>query len=61
MTSEAQRRANTKWKAKHKDKQRHYNDKSAAKRYIKAASREELQGLESLIQARREEIASGKE
>lgn len=55
-TSEAQRKATAKYKSKHPTAQRRYSDKSAAKRYIKRASEEEIEELLSWIDARQEEL-----
>lgn len=55
-TSKAQRKASAKYKSKHPNAQRRYSDKSAAKRYIKQASKEEIKEVQSWIDARQEEL-----
>lgn len=55
-TSEAQRKASAKYKSKHPSKQRRYSDKSAAKRFIRSASKKELKEVELWIDARGAEL-----
>lgn len=56
-TSEAQKRANRKWRSKNKEKQQLYNHRSTAKRFVKRyASIDDLIELENLIHERRQEL-----
>lgn len=56
-TSEAQIRANTRWKNKNKEKQRKYQYKSYAKSYIRnMTNTEDLNQLCELIDERRKEL-----
>ena len=55
--SESQKRWNAHWKKHHKDKQRMYSDKSAAKRFIrKCKNIKDLKILLLLIKKRIEEL-----
>lgn len=55
--SEAQTRANAKWKSKNKEKQRKYQYKSYAKSYIRnMTNTEDLDELCELIDERRKEL-----
>nr|DAR19505.1 MAG TPA: hypothetical protein [Caudoviricetes sp.] len=59
--SKAGARAVAKYKAKHPGKAKAYQARSYARRFVREyASVEDLQELESLIKARREEIAQDK-
>lgn len=59
-TSNAQRKANKKYKDNHTDKQRTYVARSTAKRFIKElATLKDLDELTVLIQAKRREIEEG--
>lgn len=49
MVSEAKKAANKKWNEAHKDSRRYSSDHSAAKRFIKKATKEDLEGLIKLI------------
>lgn len=57
-TSEAQKRANQKWRSQHKDKQQIYNHRSTAKRFIKLyANLHDLDVfLADMIKERRSEL-----
>lgn len=53
MTSEAQKRANEKWKAANKEKQKIYRYRSQAKKFINEfATKEDLEDLEEMIKIR---------
>jgi hypothetical protein len=56
MVSEAQNRANKKWKAANKEKQAIYNMRSAAKRFIKVADLDDLNEFAILIAQRQNEL-----
>lgn len=57
MVSEAQKRANEKWKAANKEKQKIYRYRSQAKKFINEfADKEDLKTLEELIRLRYEKI-----
>jgi hypothetical protein len=59
-TSDAQRKANKKYKAKHPAKQRLYNYRSSARTFIKDyAELKDLDELTALIHAKRREIEEG--
>ena len=61
MTSEAQKRANEKWKAANKEKQKIYRYRSQAKKFINEfAEEKDLQDLEKLIVERRKLIQADK-
>lgn len=58
-TSEAQIKASKKWKEKNKDKQKLYNIRSKAKKFIKDYSTlDDLEALELLISQRRKELGN---
>ena len=53
MTSEAQKRANEKWKAANKEKQKIYRYRSQAKKFINEfATKEDLEDLEEMIKSK---------
>lgn len=55
--SEAQKRANQKWRSHHKDKQQIYNHRSTAKRFVKLyANSHDLDVLDEMIKERRSEL-----
>ncbi len=57
MTSEAQKRANAKWKSKNKDKQQVYRYRSQAKKFIREfATADDLDDLLLLINERRQQL-----
>lgn len=57
MTSEAQKRANEKWKAANKEKQKIYRYRSQAKKFINEfASHNDLLELRKMIDERFEEL-----
>lgn len=57
MTSEAQKRANEKWKAANKEKQKIYRYRSQAKKFINEfASQDDLLELRKMIDERFEEL-----
>lgn len=57
MTSEAQKRANEKWKAANKEKQKIYRYRSQAKKFIdKFASQNDLLELRKMIDERLKEL-----
>lgn len=57
MTTEAQDRATKKWKEKNRDRQRIYQNRSAARRFIREmASLEDLEELKGLIHTREQEL-----
>lgn len=59
-TSNAQRKANKKYKDSHPDKQRTYVARSTAKRFVKElATLKDLDELTALIQAKRQELREG--
>lgn len=59
-TSNAQRKANKKYKDNHPGKQRTYVARSTAKRFIKElANLKDLDELTALIQAKRQELQEG--
>lgn len=57
MTSEAQKKANAKWKSKNKDKQQVYRYRSQAKKFIREfATADDLNDLLLLINERRQQL-----
>lgn len=52
-TSDAQKRASTKWNKKNKEKMDKIRGKSASKKYIEKCNIKELQELEEMIEERR--------
>ena len=57
MTSEAQKRANEKWKAANKEKQKIYRYRSLAKKFINEfASQDDLLELRKMIDERFEDL-----
>lgn len=57
--SKARRKANAKWNAKHKEKQRYYSAKSTAKRFIlKLATVQDLNDIAKLASKRRKALAN---
>lgn len=61
MTTEAQERATKKWKENNRARQRIYQNRSAARRFIREmASLEDLEELKSLIHTREQELLGEK-
>ncbi|SEM46300.1 hypothetical protein SAMN05216431_10319 [Ligilactobacillus sp. WC1T17] len=55
--SDAQKKANQKWKAANKEKQKLYRYRSQAKKFIKDfATEKDLQDLEQLVAQRRKQL-----
>lgn len=62
MTTEAQERATKKWKESNRAKQRIYQNRSAARRFIREmADLEDLKELKGLISTRERELLGKKE
>lgn len=61
MTTEAQYRATKKWKENNRTRQRIYQNRSAARRFIREmASLEDLEEIKGLIGAREQELLEEK-
>lgn len=57
MTSEAQTRANAKWKEKNKDRQRLYRYRSQARKFIRdLADKDDLLELQQMLEERLKEM-----
>lgn len=57
MLSESRKKANEKWKAKNKEKQRKYQYRSYAKSFVKnMADNDDLDELSALIDERRKQL-----
>lgn len=57
MSENAQTEANKRWQEKNREKARYLRNRSAARNFVKKdATEEDLQELEELIKARREEL-----
>ncbi|WP_427814406.1 hypothetical protein ACQKTA_04985 [Enterococcus sp. 22-H-5-01] len=56
-TSEAQLRANKKWKEKNKEQMNYIRKRSAAKGFVKVATLDDLAELEQLIEDRKKDLS----
>lgn len=57
MVNESQTKANNKWKAKNKSKQRIYQYRSQARKYVRdIASKDDLMELQQMIEERLKEL-----
>ena len=62
MTTEAQKEATKRWTERNRDKQRIYQNRSAARRFIREmADLEDLKELKGLISTREQELLGKKE
>ncbi|MFC0232492.1 hypothetical protein ACFFIF_00615 [Vagococcus entomophilus] len=60
-TSDSQLKANQKWNSNNKEKMNYIRKRSAARGFVKVATTEDLQELESLIYERKNMIEKKKE
>jgi hypothetical protein len=57
-TSEAQLKASRKWQDKNKEQMNYIRKRSAAKGFIKVATIDDIEELESLIEQRKKDLSS---
>ncbi|MBX8938458.1 hypothetical protein [Enterococcus gilvus] len=57
-TSEAQLKASRKWQDKNKEQMNYIRKRSAARGFIKVATIEDIEELESLIEQRKKDLSS---